>query len=335
MIRPAAALCLGALFTIACVSGASAQEGNNYENLQFLPSDISRDALGDTMLGFLRSLGLPRRAGAGCLHCHEGDLAVPRSEWDYASDAKQAKRTARRMLEMVHDINTRHLAGLETRGAPDFSVGCVTCHEGRVDPRPLPMLLADAERAGGLDSLITAYRGVHGRFYGASAYDLRVGVLANLASERAESGDFDDAISLSTLNEETHPSDPSARRVTLSLHITRKLDEEGPGAAVNLFDEFRTAESNDVLTFSVLDGVGWRTFRQDRQADALVLLRRNREAFPDLYFTFESLVEAEYVSGEITQEEIILAYERFLEENPGHAMAEQNLTNHRRRDTPR
>lgn len=44
------------------------------------------------MLDNLRGLGLPRLAGKGCLECHEGDLDTPRSEWDYASDAKPLRR---------------------------------------------------------------------------------------------------------------------------------------------------------------------------------------------------------------------------------------------------
>ena len=301
-----------------------------HQNIQALPADISRDELTDVMLGFLQALGLPRRAGAGCLHCHEGNLDVPRSEWNYASDAKPAKHTARRMIEMVRSINAEHLASLEQRKAPSFEVGCVTCHEGRLDPRPLPLLLADAETLGGVDSVLATYSRIHRRFFGAAAYDLRVGVLASLAHTKAESGDFSDALRLSALNEETHPTDPSARRVTLTLRVMEALDTRGPSAAIAEFESMLTEESRDVLTYSVLDGVGWRTYRQDREDEAIPLFVRNREAFPDLYFTFESLVEAQHGAQVITRADIIQAYESFLEANPGHQMAQQQLTNHRR-----
>ncbi len=326
------ALLVATVAGLLLASGLPAQSTERYTNLRELPADISRDDLTDTMLGFLTALGLPRRAGAGCLYCHEGDLEVPRREWDYASDAKPTKRTARQMVAMVRAINAEHLSGLEGRKAPNFAVGCVTCHEGRLDPRPLPLLLAEAEAAGGVDSLLTAYRTVHSQFYGSAAYDLRSHVLAGLAEQKAEEGAFDDALALSNVNEETHPGDPSARQVTLSLHILRALDTDGPQAAVRVFDELSRSESSDILTFSVLDGVGWRTFRLDRQAEALVLFKRNREAFPDLYFTFESLVEAQHAAGEITREQIIEQYDEFLRQNPGHAMAEQQVTNHRRRN---
>lgn len=326
------ALLMAAGLGLCSASPSEAQSTQTYINLHELPADITQDDLTDTMLGFLSALGLPRRAGAGCLHCHEGDLDVPRREWDYASDAKPTKLTARRMIAMVRAINTEHLGGLENRNSPDFSVGCVTCHEGRLDPRPLPLLLAEAELAGGVDGLATTYRRIHNRFNGSAAYDLRAHVLAGLAREKAEEGAFDEALTLSRVNEETHPGDASARRVTLSLLVLRALDTEGPEAAVAVFDELKASEPNDILTFSVLDGVGWRTFRLDRQPEALVLLRKNRESFPDLYFTFESLVEARHSAGEITTEQIIAEYETFLEANPGHRMAQQNLTNHRQRN---
>ena len=322
---------VGCALTLATLPPPGTAQESEYQNLQALPADISRDALGDTMLGFLRALGLPRRAGAGCLHCHEGALDVPRGEWDYASDAKPTKRTARAMIRMVQDINREHLAGLETRNAPDLSVGCETCHRGRVDPRPLPEVLAAAEEAGGLDSLVVTYQSLFRRYYGADAYDFRVGVLAGVARARAETGAYDDALRLSSVNEEAHPADPNARRVTLGLEIQRALDEDGPEAAVRTFERLLASESDGVLNEFVLDAVGWRTYRMDREADALPLFRANRNAFPDSYFTFESLIEARHGAGEISLDEIIRAYEAYLQENPGHEMARQNLTNHRRR----
>lgn len=325
-------LVLAMAFTGGGPAPVSAQASSGHENLQALPADISRDELTEVMLGFLRALGLPRRAGAGCLHCHEGNLDVPRREWNYSSDAKPTKQTARRMIEMVRSINAEHLAGLEQRQLPSFEVGCVTCHEGRLDPRPLPLLLAEAEARGGVDSVLTTYARIHSRFFGAAAYDLRVGVLANLAHTKAESGDFGDALRLSALNEETHPTDPSARRVTLTLRVMEALDTDGPAAAIVEFESMLAEESREILTYSVLDGVGWRTFRQDREAEAIELFERNRTAFPELYFTFESLVEAQHGAGAITRAEIIQAYETFLDANPGHQMAQQQLTNHRRRN---
>ena len=326
------------VFTLAIATGVAGSAGPapvsaqdaRHQNLQVLPADISRDDLTDTMLQFSRALGLPRRAGEGCLHCHEGSLDVPRAQWDYASDAKPAKRVARRMVSMVRAINAE-LDGLATRRDDTYSVGCETCHRGRVDPRPIEIRLAEADDAGGVDSVATLYRSLHERYFGSDAYDLRVDVLANDALGRAMAGDFDEATTLAEVNEETHPTDPEARRFTLTLELFEALVTDGPEAVLARWREQRATEPDGIVTYSLLDGVGWTTYRQGQEEAAVRFFQANREAFPDLYFTFESLIEAQHGVGDITRDDIIAAYEDYLEANPGHAMAEQNLTNHRRR----
>ncbi len=324
-------LCLLFPALALCTPGSAQGQAREYQNLQVLPADISDDELTDTMLGFLTSLGLPRRAGEGCLHCHEGSVAVPRAQWDYASDQRPAKQTARRMLAMVESINRDFLGSLEQRSAPDLDVGCETCHRGRVDPRPIQMVLAEADEVGGIDSISAIYRRLHDRYFGSDAYDLRVQVLAGLAANRQARGDHTAALALSRLNEETHPDDPDARRVSLSLMILQELAESGAEGAVGRWQGLRASEPEGIVTYGILDNIGWQIYRQDRPAEALVLFRANREAFPDLYFTFESLVEARRGAGEITLDETIQAYETWLADHPGHEMAEAQLTNHRRR----
>ncbi len=324
--------CLVAIFAAAvAVHPAPGQEPPDSRNLQVLPSDIPEDELTDTMLGFLQALGLPRRGGEGCLHCHVGDLERPRSEWDWSNDAKSTKLTARRMIAMTKAINEEHLAGLARRMAPEFEVGCVTCHRGRVDPRPLPMLLDSALRAGGADSVATVYRELYGRFFGADAYDFRVSVLAGMAAELAAQDDYEAALRISAVNEQAHPAEPGARRVTLGLGLQRTLDREGADAAIAEFTGMLRSEPPGIVDYSLLDGLGWRTYRLDRQADALPLFRANRAAFPDLYFTFESLTEASLGAGEISLADAIRAYQDWLTAHPGHEMAQVQLTNLQRR----
>jgi hypothetical protein len=200
-----------------------------------------------------------------------------------------------------------------------------------LDPRPIEDVLGSALATGGVDSLAVLYPDLHRRYYGAGVYDLRVGTLAAMAGRLAEEGRYEEALGLSGVNDSAHGGDPDARRVTLGLRIQRTLDAAGPEAAVQLFQELRETEAEDALGFSVLDGIGWRTYRLDRQAEALVLLTANRDAYPDLYFTFESLVEARHGVGEISREEIIVAYEAYLEDDPDNEMARAQLTNHRRR----
>jgi len=198
---------------------------------------------------------------------------------------------------------------------------------GRVDPRPLPDLLSASYAAGGADSVGTIYRDLHRRYFGSDAYDFRVSVLSAMAAALANDDEYEDALTISALNEETHPTERVARRATLGLMLQRTLDDEGPGPAIRQFERFRAQEPPGVVTYDLLDGLGWRTFRLDRAADALPLFRANREAFPDLYFTFESLTEARFGAGETTLAQAIAAYEGWLEEHPGHEMAQVQLRN--------
>lgn len=97
-----------------------------YKNLKVLPHDIPRAQLISTMKLFSQSLGVR------CTYCHVGDDGRPLSTFDFASDAKDKKLTARKMLVMTHRLNEQDF------GVHDFSqvkVTCFTCHRG--SPKPL------------------------------------------------------------------------------------------------------------------------------------------------------------------------------------------------------
>ena len=96
-----------------------------HKNLKVLPADMPRAQLLATMKFFSQSLGVR------CTFCHVGTEGQPLSTFDFASDAKQEKSTARKMLAMVHRINR------EDFGITDFSkvkVTCFTCHRGSQHP---------------------------------------------------------------------------------------------------------------------------------------------------------------------------------------------------------
>jgi hypothetical protein len=100
-----------------------------YKNLKVLPKDISRADLLSTMKFFSQSLGVR------CTNCHVGEEGKPLSTFDFASDAKKDKQTARKMLAMVHRINEQDF------GVTDFSkvkVTCFTCHRGAKKPLTAP-----------------------------------------------------------------------------------------------------------------------------------------------------------------------------------------------------
>jgi len=100
-----------------------------HKNLKVLPQDMTGPQLIGTMKIFSQSLGVR------CNFCHVGEEGKPLSSFDFASDAKQEKQTARKMLAMVHRINQ------EDFGVTDFSkvkVTCFTCHRGSKHPLTAP-----------------------------------------------------------------------------------------------------------------------------------------------------------------------------------------------------
>src|SRR5262245_50078991 len=100
---PVVLLPLAAL-TLVASSGSAQFPPDSFTNLKVLPRDINRDTLVAMMAGFTRALGVR------CTYCHVGEENRPLSTYDFASDDKPTKRTARIMLQMVHHINEEHLA---------------------------------------------------------------------------------------------------------------------------------------------------------------------------------------------------------------------------------
>ena len=67
--------------------------------------------------------------GRRCNFCHVNT----NGQWDYASDAKPEKNTARAMIRMVLDTNKNFFKG-------NLEVQCYTCHRGRNNPQSIPPL---------------------------------------------------------------------------------------------------------------------------------------------------------------------------------------------------
>jgi cytochrome c peroxidase len=100
-----------------------------YKNLQLLAKDITQPQLMQNMKFFAQSLGVR------CVHCHVGEEGKPLSTFDFASDAKKEKQTARAMLRMVHRINEQDFGVKEFK---DVKVTCYTCHRGALKPAIFP-----------------------------------------------------------------------------------------------------------------------------------------------------------------------------------------------------
>jgi hypothetical protein len=103
-----------------------------FKNLKVLPQNITHDELVATMRGFSRALG------KRCDACHAA-LPGETNKLDYASDAKDEKRNARKMILMTRAANTQFISKLEHEptDTPD-QVTCWTCHRGKFHPEAPP-----------------------------------------------------------------------------------------------------------------------------------------------------------------------------------------------------
>lgn len=104
---------------------APAPQPPGFKNLQVFPKDITREQLIGNMKLFAQSLGVR------CVHCHVGEEGKPLSTFDFASDAKKEKLIARKMLAMVHRINSDEFG---VKDFKDVKVTCYTCHRGSTKP---------------------------------------------------------------------------------------------------------------------------------------------------------------------------------------------------------
>ena len=93
-----------------------------------MPKDIPKPQLIQMMRGFTMGLGVR------CEHCHVGE-GNDLSKFDFASDAKTEKVTARRMIGMAREINTKLISGFPPgRDENTPAVTCYTCHRGEKKP---------------------------------------------------------------------------------------------------------------------------------------------------------------------------------------------------------
>jgi photosynthetic reaction center cytochrome c subunit len=96
-----------------------------FKNVQVLKG-IPVDEFMDTMGMFSAALSL------NCIDCHTAESV---GTWDRFADETPLKQTARRMVQMVNEINRASFKGVR-------SVTCYTCHHGDMRPKMVPSLAA-------------------------------------------------------------------------------------------------------------------------------------------------------------------------------------------------
>ena len=179
--------------------------------------------------------------GVRCGFCHVGKEGAPISSYDFASDEKRTKRTARQMMLMLAEVN-RRLDTLPERKNPGLMAACNTCHRGVNRPVPLSMYVSDVALSAGTDSAIKTYHALRDRYYGRDAYDFGEPSLNEAAFRLARAGKFDEALALLKLNEEQFPK-------TSSTYVFRGnvlLMRADTNAAA---DAFREAIRRDTTNF--------------------------------------------------------------------------------------
>lgn len=212
--RTSASRIAALLITLAVPASAHGQfPPERTKNLKVLPGDIPIRALIDTMKAFTRALGVR------CSYCHVGAETDPLESYDFASDEKPAKHKARAMLRMVATIDGELLPKLADRRTPPITIGCMTCHRGVTEPRPLQQILHTAYDAGGVDSLERAYRSLRQRYYGRAAYDFGEVPLVDVADAVRVDGHLTDALRIYLLNAEFSPNSGFAFRSAAGAQV--------------------------------------------------------------------------------------------------------------------
>src|SRR5258705_297848 len=141
------------------------------------------------VLGIMRNF--TSDLGVRCTFCHVGKEGAPISSFDFPSDEKRTKLTARQMMLMLAEVN-RRLDTLPERKNPGLNATCGTCHRGVNRPVPLYTYVGDVAAAAGSDSAIRTYHALRDRYYGRDSYDFGEPSLNIAAFRLARAGKFDD-----------------------------------------------------------------------------------------------------------------------------------------------
>lgn len=193
-----AGLCATKLVLAMFLAGlaAQAQAPADFTNLQYFPKTISRDELIGVMRGFSFSLSVR------CEYCHAVKEGVSFKDANFASDEKEAKKTARAMLRMVDAINQEYIAKLGR--TTSNRVECVTCHHGLSIPRTMNGVLAEILEKEGIPAAIARYRELRKKAYGDGQYDFGETPLNQLTESLLKQHKTKEAAAIMELNVEVN-----------------------------------------------------------------------------------------------------------------------------------
>ncbi|HZE88127.1 MAG TPA: c-type cytochrome [Verrucomicrobiae bacterium] len=205
--RPATLAWVLAAAALLGAGSASAQLPDKYKNLQVLPKDISKADLVESMKQLTNALGVR------CTYCHVGEEKAgvpPFQDFKFDSDDKAPKVTARAMMKMTADINSKYLAEIKTGRDRKLQVSCMTCHHAVAIPQTIGEILMDVVADKGGAAAEQKYRELRKQYEGRAAYDFGEFVLHDVIRTLANKGRVDDALVLEKMNVEFHPDSSRA-----------------------------------------------------------------------------------------------------------------------------
>ena len=286
MKRPSRVTTYGmvAVLALACglvagIHSAAAQEQEKFKNLKVLPKDISPEDLRAVMGGFTRALGVR------CSGCHASKPGEQRL--DFTLDDKPEKKTARVMMQMVHDINDKYISTLEDHSNPPIQVQCITCHHGISRPRQLADVLKLAYARGGLDSTRSRYSALRDRYYGSAAYDFGEVPLSDVALALADSGHVADAANLLALNVDMNPKSAFAQHQSAAGNVLLAFSEQGGDSGVAVYQRSKSNLGQPREQEGTVATIAERLLRWGKTDAAIAALKLNTTEHPqsgDAYY---------------------------------------------------
>ena len=125
-------------FALLPAHGVGAQAGQEDKPVEQVRKNIQvLKGLPDSQLFMVMNF-MRASLGVNCAYCHVNSGG---DKWEWEKDDKPTKRTARRMIQMVFDINRANFGG-------EKRVTCYTCHRGGTEPARLPPLPQAAPEGG-------------------------------------------------------------------------------------------------------------------------------------------------------------------------------------------
>lgn len=205
------------VLAVAWTAGPLAAQGFQWpeepENLQVLEG-FSGQRLAPVMRGFTQALGVR------CSHCHVGEEGAPLTSFDFASDEKREKRTARTMLRMLGVINDT-LRTIERDSTEPVNMWCHTCHAGRPRPMTLAEKLGEVYERDGAEAALAHYDQLRDEFYGRGAYDFGETSLNQLGYGAIAAEDLEGAVLIFRRNVEEFPGSANVYDSLGEAHMLR------------------------------------------------------------------------------------------------------------------